>query len=169
MRAVSDASSLIHAAKVPALWTALEKAFEEILVPEAVHAEILAGKEIQSPDVPVILGAISKGWIKITRGINASGLPGNLGAGEKEAICLMIQVRADWLLMDDQVASTTARLLGLPVRSLSFLIVYLVAKRLIKASEGTMLLDDLVDSGYYLGPSDYLWIKKLLKEVSRKK
>lgn len=139
------------------------------MIPEAVHAEIVSGLEIQNPDVPVILGAIEKGWVKVVPGIEAPGVPENLGAGEREAISLMTRVRADWLLMDDQVASTTARLLGLPVRSLSYLIVYLVAKGVIKAGEGTVLLDDLVDSGYFLGPNDYLGVKKLLKEASGKK
>ncbi len=169
MKAVSDASSLILAAKVPCLWAALGGIFEQILIPEAVHAEIVAGEEIQSPDVPVILAAIEKGWVKVVHGIEASGIPRNLGAGEREAISLMTRVRADWLLMDDQIASTTARLLGLPVRPLSYVILYLVAKDVIKAGEGTVLLDDLVDSGYFLGPSDYLGVKKLLKETSGRK
>ena len=168
MRAISDASSLIHAAKVPRLWKALQETFEEIRIPQAVHAEILRGKGIQSPDVPVILSAISGGWMKVVPTTVAPSLPENLGAGEREAITLMMRTEADWLLMDDQVASTTARLLGVPVRSLTYLIVHLVATGLIGAGEGDRLLDDLVDSGYYLGSKDYIKITKLLKEASRR-
>jgi predicted nucleic acid-binding protein len=106
--------------------------------------------------------------VKVVTGIDATALPGNLGAGEREAISLMARAEADWLLMDDQVASTTARLLGLRVRSLAYLVVYLVARGVLGDDEGSALLDDLVDSGYYLGSRDYLTIKKLLNKASKK-
>ena len=169
MRAVSDASSLIHAARVPELWVALQRAFEEMLIPEAVHAEILKGEDIRSPDVPVILGAISEGWVKVIPGIDVPYLPDNLGAGERGATSLITRAGVDWLLMDDQVASTTARLFGLEVRSLAYVIVYLAGKRLIEGSQAKVLLDDLVNSGYFLSSTDYLAIRELLEKVCRKR
>jgi predicted nucleic acid-binding protein len=164
MRAVSDASSLIHAAKVPALWELLQETFDEVMIPAAVHAETLKGEEIRSPDVPVIRNAISRGWVRVEQ-VESSDLPDNLGRGEREAISLMTNVKADWLLMDDRVASTTARLLGLPVRSLSNVIINTVALGRIGSQEGLVLLDELVESGYYLASKDYLEIRKLLMDV----
>jgi predicted nucleic acid-binding protein len=164
MRAISDASSLIHAAKVPALWGLLQEIFDEVLIPAAVHAEILRGEDIRSPDVPVIENAISRGWVRVEK-VDVSDLPDNLGRGEREAISLMIAMKADQLLMDDRVASTTARLLGLPVRSLAYVIINTVALGRIGSQEGLVLLDELVESGYYLASKDYLEIRKLLMDV----
>ena len=161
MRAVSDASSLIHAAKVPALWKLLGETFDEVLIPPAVHAEILRGEETRSPDVPVIRNAIESGWVHVEE-VETSGLPDNLGRGEREAISLMTSVKADWLLMDDRVASTTARLMGLPVRSLTYVVIHVVAGGKTGRGEGLELLDELVESGYYLGSKEYLEIRKLL-------
>jgi len=110
LKAVANASSLIHPAKVPRFWSLLRETFEKIYIPEAVYTEILKGREIQSPEVPVIEGGISDGWIKVTTVKFEPRLPGNLGRGEKEAIALMEQLKADWLLLDDKVALTTARL-----------------------------------------------------------
>jgi len=161
MRAVSDASSLIHAARVPALWKLLEETFDEVLIPAAVHAEILRGGEIRSPDIPVIENAISRGWVRVGRA-DVSDLPDNLGLGEREAITMMTVVKFGWLLMDDRVASTTARLLGLPVRSLAYLIIHAVSVKKIGSEEGLGLLDELVESGYYLGSRDYIKIRNMV-------
>lgn len=166
MRAVSDASSLIHAAKVPALWELLQETFDEVVIPAAVHAEILRGEEIRSPDVPVIENAISRGWVRVEK-VESSDLPDNLGRGEREAISLMTNLKADWLLMDDRVASTTARLLGLPARSLAYLITHTVELGTIGGHAGLGLLDELVESGYYLGSRDYLEIRKAVMAVGK--
>lgn len=162
MKAVSDASSLIHSAKVPRLWTLLRETFEEIYIPEAVRREILRGTENQSPDVPVIEEAISKGWIKVVKVEEQPRLRESLGLGEKEAIALMEQMKLDWLLLDDRIASMTARLRGLHVRSIAYLLIYLKRKSAINQTQATELLDDLVETGYYLNSRDYVAIKKLI-------
>jgi len=156
MKAVADASSLIHSARVPVFWTLLRKTFQEITIPEAVHDEILRGRNIQSPDVPVIEQAISEGWVKVARVTFIPRLPENLGRGERESIALTEQLRVDWLLMGDLVASTTARLRGLPVRPIACLPVYWRRKGIVSKAEATRMLDDLVKSGYYLSSRDYL-------------
>jgi len=162
LKAVADTSSLIHSAKVPKFWTLLKDTFEEILIPEAVYNEILKGKEIQSQDVPIIEDAISKGWIKVIKVRSVPRMPENLGKGEKEAIALMEQRRIDWLLIDDRIASITARLRGLKVRSIAYLLIYWKRKGKISEAEANILLDDLVRSGYYLSPKDYVNIKQLI-------
>ncbi|MBI4257856.1 MAG: hypothetical protein HY619_02780, partial [Thaumarchaeota archaeon] len=89
MKAVADASSLIHPAKLPRFWALMKETVEEIFIPEAVYNEVLKGKEIRSPDVPVIERAIEEGWIKVRKVALKAKLPEDLGAGEKEAITLM--------------------------------------------------------------------------------
>jgi len=164
LKAVADASSLIHSARVPRFWSLLRKTFEEIFVPTAVYEEILKGREIQSPEVPVIERAVADGWIKVLD-VGAQpkpSLPENLGRGEREAIALMEQLRVDWLLIDDRVASVTARFRGLPVRSIAYLLIYWKGKGLISQVQATRLLDDLVKAGYYLSSRDYVNIKELV-------
>jgi len=162
LKAVANASSLIHPAKVPRFWFLLRETFEKIYIPEAVYTEVLKGREIQSPEVPVIEGWISDGWIKVTTVKFEPRLPGNLGGGEKEAIALMEQLKVDWLLLDDKVVLTTARLRGLRVRSTAYLLIYWRRKGKISPAQAIKLLDDLVKSGYYLSSKDYINIKESL-------
>lgn len=162
MKAVADASSLIHSAKVPKLWALFKETFQEVYIPQAVYNEILKGGEIQSPDVPFVERAISDGWIKVVKVKALPKLPNNLGQGEKEAIALREQLKTDWLLVDDRVASTTARLRGLPVRSIAYLLIYWKRKGKINQAEATKLLDELIKSGYYLSSKDYVNIKETL-------
>ena len=63
---------------------------------------------------------------------------------EKEAIVLMRKEKADWLLMDDQIASVTARSMGLVVRPVVYLLIYWSKKKMMKVSRAQNLLDDLV-------------------------
>ena len=162
MKGVADASSLIHSARVPKFWALLKETFQEVYIPQAVYNEILKGREIQSPDIPLVERAISDGWIKVVKVKTLPKLPNNLGQGEKEAIALMEQLKTDWLLIDDRVASTTARLRGLSVRSIAYLLIYWKRKGKINQTQATKLLDDLIKSGYYLSSRDYVNIKEIL-------
>lgn len=166
MKAVADASSLIHAAKVSRFWTLLRDTFEVIYIPEAVYREILRGREIQSPEVPVIEKTVSEGWIKVVEVKSQPRLPENLGQGEKEAIVLMEEMKLDWLLLDDRVASMTARLRGLRLRSVGYLPIYWREKGLISKAEAVELLDDLIETGYYLNSRDYMTIRNLIDRSS---
>lgn len=160
MKAVADTSSLIHPAKIPKFWSLMKQTFNEILIPEAVYHEILKGREIGSPDVPIVEEEIAKGWIKVMKIKSLLRLPDNLGKGEKEAISLMRESGADWLLIDDRVASTTARLMGMEVRPTVYLLIYWRKKGLISRNEALELLDSLIEVGYHLSSKDYISIKK---------
>lgn len=162
MRAVANASSLIHPAKVPEFWNLMKQTFETIYIPKAVYKEILKGREIQSPDIPIIERAVSEGWIKVLEVEIQPPLPENLGKGEKEAIALTEQIKLNWLLLDDRVASIAAKLRGIRVRSITYLILYWKQKGVINQSQAIQLLDDLVKSGYYLSLRDYITVKELI-------
>jgi predicted nucleic acid-binding protein len=160
LRAVADTSSLIHPAKVPNFWSLMKQTFSEIIIPEAVYREILKGREIGSPDVPVVEEEIAKGWIKVKKVKAQLSLPENLGSGEKEAISLMQESEADWLLIDDRVASTTARLRGMKTRSTVYLLIFWKRREMLGEAEALRLLDSLVGTGYHLNSRDYIFIKK---------
>ncbi len=140
----------------------MRNTFEEIVVPEAVYQEILKGKEIGSPEVPVIEKAIREVWIRVKKTRPNKNLPDNLGRGEKEAMTLMQNEPADWLLMDDLLASTTARLMGIEVRPAVYLLIYWTKKGATTKDEAVEMLDELVGSGYRLSSKDYLAIKELV-------
>ena len=141
--------------------------FDLVLIPEAVHEEILRGLESNSIDVPVIQKAITEKWIRVKKVTKmVSQLPHNLGKGEREAISLMQSEKADWLLVDDELASKTARLLGLNVRSSGYLLIYWTKKGVIKESKALTLLDELVESGYRLSAKHYITIKQLITNIS---
>ncbi len=159
---MADASSLIHPARVPKFWSLLRETFEEVYVPRAVYEEVLKGRDIQSPEIPVIERAIEDGWIRVMEVKAQPRLPENLGRGEKEAIALMEQVRAEWLLMDNRAASITARLRGFRVRPAAYLPIYWKRRGTISQDQAMQLLDDLVEAGYYLSSRDYVKIKELI-------
>ena len=54
MDAVGDTSSLIHPAKVPAMWKLMIDTFDRALIPSVVQNEILKGREFGSSDMPII-------------------------------------------------------------------------------------------------------------------
>jgi predicted nucleic acid-binding protein len=162
LKAVADTSSLTHPAKKPKFWSLMKQTFNKILIPEAVYREILKGRKIGSPDVPVVEEEIAKGWIKVMKIKSLLRLPDNLGRGEKEAISLMKETEADWLLIDDRVASTTARLMGIEVRSTVYLLIYWRKKGLISQDEALELLDNLIEVGYHLSSKDYISIRKYI-------
>ncbi len=165
MKAVADTSSLIHSAKVPRFWDLMKETFEEVHISESVYKEILKGGEIRSPDVPVIERAVQEGWIKVRKVKLNLQLPANLGEGEREAIALMEKEKLDWLLMDDKVASTTARLMGLIVRPVIYLLIYWTRKNVVTPLQALEMLDDIIKAGYRLSSGDYIAVKDLVTHI----
>jgi predicted nucleic acid-binding protein len=101
---VSDSSTLIALQQVGFI-ECLREVFGEVLIPEAVSTEI-AGS------VPAL------DWLKVRRSaqpIGAEILHVALHPGESEAISLAIELRSDWLILDDLRARRNAEALGLPV------------------------------------------------------
>ena len=143
----------------------MKETFQEIRIPSAVHAEIMRGKEIGSPDVPVIQEAIREGWIVVVKlRIASKSLPEELGDGEKEAISLTQKLgrKADWLLMDDELAAESARSLGLVVRPASYLPIFWTKGGDMTVSEALEMLDELVQGGYRLSSKDYMEIRNII-------
>ncbi|MHB2037091.1 MAG: hypothetical protein ACYCPW_10175 [Nitrososphaerales archaeon] len=169
MNAIADTSSIIHPAKVPSFWRMMKETFEEILIPEAVHGEILKGKDFESSDVPVIEQAITDGWIKISKTKAKLEFLKELGAGERQAITLAMHQRESWLLMDDEIASRTARSMGLSVHATSYLPIYWTRKGVLKSSKALEMLDDLTREGYRLSSKDYVRIKERILSNDRTK
>ncbi len=157
MIVVADASPLIALGRIGRL-ELLHTIFEELLVPEAVWAELVnAGAD--KPGAKEVAGAA---WIK-RQTVQDLGMVALLrhdfGAGESEAIILAREVGADFLLMDERLGRAAARNLGIPVVGLVGV--------LIEARERGLLADaeDVVDqlhrhAGFWLSPK----LRKLITE-----
>jgi len=152
MAAVSDTSPLILLTKVDSL-DLLRVVFSDILIPRAVGDEIRSG---HSGRVEMaVIEATS--WIQIRSVPLGSGpriLPVGLGAGEREAIALAMELgRETTLILDDRPARRAAAGLGLPhVGTVGILI---QAKERGAIREIRTVLDKLRTAGMYLSEQEY--------------
>ena len=142
MAVVSDSGPLIaleriqHLRLVPLLFT-------RVLIPPAVEKEFACARTL--PD-----------WLLVQplrQPARLGRLEVSLGAGEREAIGLSLEIVATWLLVDDKAARRVARSLGLPI--VGTLGLLLAAKR-----RGLLLtvkphLDALQGASFYLTPDLY--------------
>ncbi len=103
MLVIADSSALIALATCDGLNVILQ-VYEDIKVPEAVYAEIVAPEKPQSDALGVFL---SNRVVKVdtTRWVLAAG---GLGRGEIEAMALYKELAADALLIDDHRARIIA-------------------------------------------------------------
>ena len=102
MRAVSNTSPISNLASIGRL-DLLQHQFDEVLIPEAVSAELAA-----HPDASAkanIQAGIRKGWIRVSEAKDSALLRAlllQLHKGEAEAIALATELNADILLIDEQ-------------------------------------------------------------------
>jgi predicted nucleic acid-binding protein len=102
---VSNSSALIALARIQRL-DLLPAIFESVLIPPAVAREI-------APSIPIL-----PTWVRIQAPSllpPASLLRRRLGDGEWEALALAIELRADWIILDDLPARRSAEAAGLNV------------------------------------------------------
>ncbi len=101
---VADTSPLFYLLAIGQV-DLLPRLFERILIPDAVHREIL------HPTAPAALrnwAARPPDWLEITPpGGQGDVMPG-LGSGESAAIALAISVAADLLLIDERKGASAA-------------------------------------------------------------
>jgi predicted nucleic acid-binding protein len=150
---VSNSSPLIALARIQRL-DLLHAIFESVLIPPAVAREI-------SPSIPVL-----PAWLRIQA---ASVLPPaslvrrRLGDGEWEALALAIELRADWIILDDLPARRSAEVSGLNV--IGTLGTLVAAKRagLLKAIRPE--LDALVRTSFFLSPHLYDELLEAVGEI----
>ena len=110
---IADSSCLIALSKIGEL-KLLEGLFSHIFVPQAVYQEVV----IRGEGRPGSKEVLSATWIKV-QNINdrlaVDALRLQLGIGESEAIVLAIEMKADFIILDDWRARQAAVELKLPV------------------------------------------------------
>jgi hypothetical protein len=140
---VSNSSPLIALSRIQRL-DLLPAIFESILIPPAVAREI-------APSIPVL-----PTWLQIQP---PSVLPPapllrrRLGAGEREALALAIELKADWIILDDLPARRSAQAAGLNV--IGTLGTLVAAKRAGLLQSIRPELDALVRTAFFLSPQLY--------------
>jgi len=92
----------------------LTEIFGQVIIPRAVHAEILAvGKEGD----PVLSAFLAANWIRIqsvSDRLAVDVMLDELDLGEAETIVLGRELHADWVLMDEKKGRRKLTELGLP-------------------------------------------------------
>src|SRR5262245_50959245 len=75
----------------------IQSLYGSLIIPSAVHRELLHSKA--PPDVRKWAGALPS-WAEVRSATNIPGFS-ELGPGEREAICLGIEIKAQFLLIDE--------------------------------------------------------------------
>lgn len=154
MRAVSDATPLIHLSKIGKIGY-LEKLFDKIFIPEEIYGEVVtAGKKLHKKEVVLIEELIRKNFIEIKKATSKVEMP-NLHLGEMKAIALCRDLKIKNLIIDEKEGYDAAELMGLSPLRTTALLLKLVDKKFINFQEYKESLIGLSESGYFLSAETY--------------
>lgn len=109
MIVIVDAGPLLALAKIGAL-NLLTSSYDTVFITPTVYAEaVTAGRALNAPDADLIEEAVKSGQISVRTPVTTV-LPvvSLVHTGERESICLAIELGADVLLVDDAAARRTA-------------------------------------------------------------
>ena len=144
MLVVADSSALIALATCDGLDVIL-RVYDDVKVPEAVYAEIVAPEKPQSDPLGLFLKErVMK--VDTARWVFAAG---GLGRGEIEAMALYKELSADALLIDDRRARIIAE--HNQINCVGALGLLLLAKQAGKIKEVTPYVQRLRNSSIYYG------------------
>lgn len=154
---VADSSALIALATCDALQLLVEL-FDSVVVPKKVYEECIIEDKNQA--------SILKDFLldKVDERISnyPLQLPTNLGMGETEAMLLYFELKADYLLMDDNRARKAAKLNQINV--IGSLGLLLIAKQAGKIDRVSSYLDKLAKSNLYIDTELLMKVRQLANE-----
>lgn len=157
MKVVINTGPLLFLSKINRL-SILQK-FGRIFVPKGVISEI----KFKQDDVSAAVIKTLDEWLKI-KSIKDKDLLNvlmkELDGGEAEVICIALEQKADWVILDDQDARRFAHRYGLNVIGTLGFLAWAKKKGFIKSFKGEV--EKLQKSGFYATAS---LIEKLLEEV----
>lgn len=123
MAVVSDTSPILALSAIGQL-DLLEAQFGEVLIPEAVQAELKTETDFRG--AKNIRQVLKEGWLRVQAVENthlAQALAMELDYGEAEAIALALETQSQIILLDEHEGRTKARALGLqPIGVLGILL-----------------------------------------------
>ena len=152
MLIVKDAMVMIHLAKITLLESSC-KCFSNVLIPNKVYDEIMAGKEFGHIDVNVIEEMIMQHKIKVKKVENqkylARAIQLNIQGGEAEAVALYWQEKADYLATDDDNVRRKNLLLNLRLLGTPVIILMLYKRKIIDREKFIDSLEELRKIGWF--------------------
>lgn len=166
MTVVSDSGPLMALAKIGEL-EILFRLFPKIQTPRAVHEELItAGLRLGAPDVALLQERYRSGELVVALPPDTPLLiPALLGPGEEESIRLAIELKADWLLVDDlearQAAIANIQASGSPTRVKGTLGIVVAAH-----SAGQLSFSEAVGAIEGLRLREDIWISSTLYEIA---
>lgn len=152
---IADAGPLIALARIDSL-ALLRGLFGHVCITATVRDEILPTAS-SFPDADLLARTLTEGWIEVVDAPQDEWRPLNPGvdAGEASAIHMACVWRdagdAVLLVMDDRAARLEAQSCGITLIGTAAVIGLAKAEGLIPAARP--LLDRLMQSGYFIGPS----------------
>jgi predicted nucleic acid-binding protein len=153
MTVVADATPL-HYLIIIGHSDILEKIFNRVVIPAAVASEL------RHPSTPEAVRAwISNqpGWLEERAATDSEAADlDRLGIGERQAILLAEQIRADWLIIDDRDGREAASRRNVPVVGTLRVLDEAAARRLIDVAEA---IDRLQQTTFYVAPELFTWLK----------
>lgn len=156
MLVVSDATPLNVLIRVGAA-DAVHALFDRVVIPPAVHREL---SHANTPAEVRAWLAAPPTWFGVVRPTIVSAAVGR-DAGEREAIALAMELRADFLLLDDKSARSQARKLGLSVTGTVGVLKLLARKGLVDLRRCLAQFDEI---GFFI---DQELLRALLEEDDR--
>ena len=145
MRVVSNTSPLSNLAAIDHI-DLLQQIYPQILIPPAVHAELIRFSKIQ----PAIYTCLKSGFLEICQPTNTAliqTLNQPLDLGEAEAIALAVEIQADRLLIDESLGRGIAETYTLKIRGILGILVNAKEQGLL--IEVKPLLDDLIETASF--------------------
>ena len=171
---VSDSTPIVYIAKVGKLQL-LKRLYEDVVLPEAVKREVLAG---EYPEVPVILDAFRAGWLEervLTRDArkfeqtHLLRAPG-LDRGEREAIALAYTSHLPLLIDEDEkTGRRVAKVWGIEVRGTLRVILEAYQARLIEYPEARQIFKQLLAERFHVSAETYERALALLENAKGRK
>lgn len=153
---VSNSSSIIFIAKLD-IFNLAKNVFSKIIIPKAVIKELF---EKKSPENEIIKRELNNFLIE-NEVKNIKDF--SLDEGEKEAISLCLEKNIQIFLSDDKKARNYAKSLEIEVLGTLGVLLFNLKEQKIDKKEFLILLNKLVDVGYYISPAIYAEIIKTIE------
>lgn len=154
---VSNSSSIIFIAKLD-IFNLAKNVFSKIIIPKAVIKELF---EKKSPENEIIKRELNNFLIE-NEVKNIKDF--SLDEGEKEAISLCLEKNIQIFLSDDKKARNYAKSLEIEVLGTLGVLLFNLKEQKIDKKEFLILLNKLVDVGYYISPAIYAEIIKTIED-----
>lgn|SRR3989338_9309948 len=145
---ISNTTPLICLARIHKLGL-LKTLFGTIVIPKEVEEELFIDNK---PGLQILKEAGTSGIIQISNPEKI--IPLGLGKGETAALSLARE-RNDSILLDDAAAIKAAEALNISTFRTTTVLFLAVQKKLLTKKEALLLLNQIIENGYYIAPKYY--------------